>query len=219
MVDVGMAVDDGVQTGAGIAGQQGKEEFASRVPGAGHAACGVHEQGLAMRQTQQDGLRLSHVRDGKLQPGHQTVVQTQGRAHTGQQQTADEQAFSRRRQAGASGPQGQCQKKAGHGGKGRPVGPQDGGDAEPALRLEEKQAVHQPLAGQGHHIQHQSGCRAKAAQAEPQSQEGPRQDKGAQDGQPENIEQEPQPAVVEQQQGKGQQGQLDEEGDQQNAGQ
>lgn len=64
-----------------------------------------------------------------------------------------------------------------------------------------------------------AGCRAKAAQAEPQSQEGPRQDKGAQDGQPENIEQEPQPAVVEQQQGKGQQGQLDEEGDQQNAGQ
>ena len=43
--------------------------------------------------------------------------------------------------------------------------------------------------------------------------------KGAQDGQPENIEQEPQPAVVEQQQGKGQQGQLDKEGDQQNAGQ
>lgn len=99
------------------------------------------------------------------------------------------------------------------------MGPQDGGDAEPALRLEEKQTIHQPLAGQGHHIQHQSGCRAKAAQAEPQSQEGPRQDKGAQDGQPENIEQEPQPAVVEQQQGKGQQGQLDEEGDQQNAGQ
>ena len=123
VIDVGMAVDDGVQTGAGIAGQQGEEEFASRVPGAGHAACGVHEQGSGtMRQTQQDGLRLSHVRDGKLQPGHQTVVQTQGRAHTGQQQSADEQAFSRRRQAGASGPQGQCQKK------GRPwrAGPSSG---------------------------------------------------------------------------------------------
>ena len=48
-----------------------------------------------------------------------------------------------------------------------------GGTLSQPLRLEEKQAVHQPLAGQGHNIQHQSGCRAKAAQAEPQSQEGP----------------------------------------------
>ena len=59
----------------------------------------------------------------------------------------------------------------------------------------------------------------EAAQAEAQPQEGPGQDKGPQDGQPEDIEHEPEPAVVEQQQGKGQQGQLDEEGDQQDAGQ
>ena len=219
VVDVGMAVDDGIQTGTGVAGQQGQQELLPRVPGAGHAACGIHQQGLAVRQAQQDGLGLSHIRDRNLQPRHQTMVQAQGRARTGQQQTADEQAFPRRRQAGTSGPQGQCQKKAGHGGQGRPVGAQDRGATEPALGLEEEQPVHQPLAGQGHHLQYQSGRRIETAQAEAQPQEGPGQDKGPQDGQPEDIEQEPEPAVVEQQQGKGQQGQLDEEGDQQDAGQ
>ena len=53
VVDVGMAVDDGIQTGTGVAGQQGQQELLPRVPGAGHASGGIYKQGLAVRQAQQ----------------------------------------------------------------------------------------------------------------------------------------------------------------------
>ena len=211
VVKVGVCAEHCRQLRAVIVGQGRGHKGLTGVKALRGAAAAVQQHAHMAGQAQQQGLTLPHIKHIQANMIREALGRAQDRPKAQKQGSGQQHAAGCFWQGGPPGLEGKGPQQCGKGGQGCPVRAQQGGRLQQVGADQPRKGIGKPLAGQGCKIKNKT-CRGfKPCGRKKQAKHRSGQHQYVGYGQPEHVEPEPVPHVVEKQHVQRQQSHLDEQ--------